>query len=114
MFIKKSQSTPIKTDNDSTIWDYPMPSEEQGISYQELNGRLPKKGWYKNIKCHEIFFIISGSATVTIEDETQDANEGDMVIIEPGQKHYGIYQQTKLITITTPNWYDEQCEIIGV
>jgi hypothetical protein len=41
MIIKKSDATPIKANEQSTIWDYPMPSEETGLSYQNLNGRLP-------------------------------------------------------------------------
>jgi mannose-6-phosphate isomerase-like protein (cupin superfamily) len=112
MVIKKSTATPIKVNERSTIWDYPMPSEDTGLSYQNLNGRLPEKGWYINRVCHEIFFITKGTAKFNIENKNYDLTEGDAVILKPRQKHYGIYSNTSLITITSPNWFEEQCEVI--
>lgn len=112
MVIKKHQSTPIKEGDNSTIWDYPMPSEETGISYQILNGRKPEKGWYRNTVCREIIFVIDGKASVNIDDDEFDLSSGDVVILEVGQKHFGNYHNTRLITVTSPNWYEEQCKII--
>lgn len=89
MVIKKSKATPIKANEQSTIWDYPMPSEDTGLSFQNLNGRLPEKGWYRNKVCHEIFFITKGTAQLNIDDKEYEVAEGDIVVLKPGQKHYG-------------------------
>lgn len=112
MVIRKSQASPIRANERSTIWDYPTPTEETGISYQNLNGRLPEKGLYKNTKCREIFFIVSGTARLTIDGVSEKVGEGDIVILEPGQSHYGEYENVSMITISTPNWTEEQCEIV--
>lgn len=112
MIIKKIKATAEKPNEQSIILDYPMPSEDTGISYQNLHGRFPEKGWYRNKVCQEIFFVTKGTAVITIDDTTYDVAEGDVVILKPDQKHFGIYNNTSLITITSPNWYEEQSEII--
>lgn len=47
MVIKKT-----KANNESfvkgIIYDYPLPDEKIGVSYQEHNGRLPEIGWGVN------------------------------------------------------------------
>ncbi len=112
MIVKKAQATSIKANDHSTIWDYPLPSEKTGISYQTLDGRLPEKGWYKNEVCYEIIFILGGKANINVDGEESEVEKGDLVILEPGQKHYGNYKRVSLITVTSPNWYEEQCKII--
>ena len=112
MVIKRSQTTEIKANAESTIWDYPMPTEETGITFQTLTGRLPEKGWYINKVCHEIIFITDGKAEINIDGESHQLEKGDVVILKPGQKHFGKYLKTSLITITSPNWYEEQCDIL--
>ncbi len=112
MIIKKSDAKPISANTESTIWDYPMPSSDTGITYQNLNGRLPEKGWYRNKVCHEIFFITEGAARLNIDGKEYEVSEGDIVILKPGQKHYGNYINTSLVTITSPNWYEDQFEVI--
>ena len=111
MIIKKKEAASIKANEGSTIWDYPIPTEHTGVSSQTLNGRLPVKGWYKNTVCREIFYIIGGKATINIDGEVSQVEAGDVVVLEPNQKHYGEYENVSLITITTPNWYEDQCKI---
>src|SRR3954471_21768597 len=69
MIIQFNNTEEIAT-NEGTIWDYPMPSEDLGISLQVLNGRGPGKGQYLNTICHEIYFLISGSASFHIAGQT--------------------------------------------
>lgn len=114
MVIKKQEATPIQANIQSTIWDYPLPSEDTGLTYQILHGRLPEKGWYRNKVCYELLFIIKGTARLNIDEIEYEAMEGDVVVLKPGQKHYGNYSQVSLITITSPNWYEEQCELINI
>jgi mannose-6-phosphate isomerase-like protein (cupin superfamily) len=112
MLVKKSQANPEKVNDNSTIFDYPMPDETTGIAYQNLNGRIPQKGWQRNTVCDEIMFFTGGKATIHVDTQIHEIEEGDMVILKKGQKHYGEYENTQLITITSPNWYEEQCEVI--
>lgn len=107
MIIKKSQTT-IESFADGKVFDYPMPDEKIGISYQEHNGRAPLKGWGVNKTCYELYFIIEGKAEVFIDGEKGIVEKGDVVVIHPSQKSYLIADNLKLITITSPNWNKEQ------
>jgi len=112
VLIRHSETTPIQANSGSNIWDYELPGKETGLSYQKLNGRLPEKGWYKNTVCREFFFVINGKGTIHIENESHKIGKGDVVVLEPTQKHYGEYDNVTLITITIPDWYEGQCEIV--
>jgi len=101
MVIKFSQTTKIPLAQ-GTVWDYPMPNEHLGISYQEHNGRVPQKGWGVNTACLEEYFIIDGKARVFIDNKEYEADKGDIIILEPGQKSYLIADHLKLLTITRP------------
>ncbi len=107
MFIKKNQAT-TESFAKGIVQDYPMPNDDLGISYQEQSGRVPVKGWGINDVCHEIYYVISGTAEVYIDNEHKTIQEGDIVILLPGQKSYLIANQLKLLTITQPNWYAGQ------
>ena len=107
MIIKKNQ-TKLEHFSEGKVFDYPMPSEKIGISYQEHNGRAPKKGWGVNKICYEIYYIISGKAEIYIEDEKSIVENDDVVVIFPGQKSYMKAHNLKLITITSPNWSSDQ------
>ncbi|KJR41402.1 Cupin 2, conserved barrel domain protein [Candidatus Magnetoovum chiemensis] len=42
---------------------------------------------HKHIKSEEVYYIISGSAVMTLDDETFNVKEGDTVCIKPGCLH---------------------------
>jgi len=107
MIIKKSQ-TITEYFAKGKVFDYPMPDERIGISYQEHNGRAPAKGWGVNQACYELYFIIDGHAEVFIDNKKEIVAKGDLVIIYPSQKSYMVANNLKLITITSPNWNKEQ------
>jgi hypothetical protein len=38
--------------------------------------------------------------------------EEDVYVIEPGEKSCVKAEEVKLVVVTRPDWYEEQCEII--
>lgn len=111
MVIKFSDTAKISI-SDGTIWDYPMPEKDIGISYQKLTGRGPTKGCYLNQICHEIYFIISGAGTFHFRDKSYRVKKQDVVVVEPKTAHYIETNNLEYITITRPDWYEEQYEEI--
>lgn len=107
MVIHSHNTTKISTPG-STIWDYPMPTEDLGISRQILNGRGPLEGKYLNKVCHEIYFITGGTAVFAINNTKYDVKKNDVVIIAPNTPHYIETKHLTYITITRPNWYEAQ------
>lgn len=112
MIIKKGQTKKERIAKGGIVYDYPVKSKEMGFSVQELNGRVPDEGAYKNKICKEICYVIEGSGKIFIDDEELILDEGDIYFIEPGQKSYIMAEGLKLLTITQPDWYEEQCEVV--
>ncbi len=111
MIIRSSQATKNSIE-EGTISDYPMPNEDIGISYQTCQGRVPTKGNVCNSVCHEIYFIISGSATFFLGNTIEEVKERDIVVVEPNTLHHIETENLQFITITRPNWYDGQYKIV--
>jgi mannose-6-phosphate isomerase-like protein (cupin superfamily) len=92
---------------EGTIWDYFI-SKEIGVSYQELHARGPESGQYLNTECHEIYFVVEGSAQFSINGEEYTVNEKDIVVVEPNTPHHIKTNNLRYITITRPDWFPEQ------
>ncbi|HTH72366.1 MAG TPA: cupin domain-containing protein [Candidatus Pristimantibacillus sp.] len=106
-------STAYKIDTDGgPIWDYDI-NKDVGLSYQELHRRGPESGHYLNKKCHEILFVIRGSARFTVGGKEYDVHEKDTVVVEPGVPYAIDTTDLAYITITRPDWYEEQYELVG-
>ena len=110
MHIPFSSTFKIDT-NEGTIWDYEI-NKDVGLSYQKLHMRGPKTGAYLNKVCHEVYFIIDGSATFGVGDKTYKVNAKDVVVVEPGVPHYIETTGLTYITITRPDWYEEQAQLV--
>jgi len=94
------------------VFDYPMSSRVIGIAFQKLDGRAPEKGSFKNKVCKEIFYIINGKGKLFAKGKEHSLSKEDIYVAEAGTQHYLFGENLEFITITLPNWYPEQCEII--
>lgn len=104
-------STGTSSEPGNIIRDYEI-SKEVGMSYQELSGRGPKSGRYLNKVCSEIFFVVNGSGVFVVGDERYQVQEKDVVVVEPNTPFHIETDNIVYITITRPNWYEEQYELI--
>jgi mannose-6-phosphate isomerase-like protein (cupin superfamily) len=113
MLIKSKEAVKEIHQENYEVWDYRMPSKETGLSVQKLDGRVPKKGWTRNTVCNEIYFILNGHGTVFVDNKKFEVGKGDVVVIRPGEKSYiKANKKMRILTITTPDWYPDQCEFL--
>jgi len=73
----------------------------------ELSGRYPSKGQVVNTECKEMAYIIKGSGKLVIEETEYTLKEGDLVLIEPGEKYFWNGNMTMFVPCT-PAWYPQQ------
>ncbi len=110
--VIKANPQKIQASADGFIWDYVLPSEEVGISFQEYHGKAPDSGAWVNTVCWEAYFVIDGTATIYTNDHAETIEKGDVFIQLPGQKIRMEANHLKILTITKPNWYQSQAEIV--
>lgn len=110
MYIPFAKATKIVV-SQWIIWNYLL-GKDMGISYQELTARGPQTGRYLNKIGSEVYFIISVSAKIHVGEDVYEVRKNDVVIVEPSTLHHIETEDLKYITITRPDWYEEQAVVV--
>jgi len=105
--VHKNQTNEFKNSETCTAIEYPLNDKDINGAVVKLNGRYPSQGRVVNEKCKELGYVISGAGKIIIEDEEIILSEGDLVLIEPGEKYYWEGNMTMFMPCT-PAWYAEQ------
>jgi mannose-6-phosphate isomerase-like protein (cupin superfamily) len=105
--IYKNQTKIFKNSEVCTAIEYPMGDKDINGAVIELSGRYPDKGRTVNERCKEMAYVIKGLGKVVVEGKEVQLNEGDLVLIEPGEKFFWEGKMT-LFMPCTPAWYPEQ------
>lgn len=105
--VYKNQTEKFKNGETCTAIEYPMGDKDINGAVIELGGRYPDKGRTMNEKCKEMAYVINGSGRVVIEGKEAQLNEGDLVLIDPGERFFW-EGNMKLFMPCTPAWYPEQ------
>lgn len=106
-FLSKNQTKIFKNSEACTAIEYPLGDKDINGAVIELNGRYPEKGRVVNLKCKELSYIIKGSGKAVIEGEEVKFGEGDLILIDTGEKYFWEGDATMFMPCT-PAWYPEQ------
>jgi mannose-6-phosphate isomerase-like protein (cupin superfamily) len=105
--VHKAQTQKHSNNENCVVFEYPMDDKDINGAVAEITGRYPAMGQVTNLKCKEMGYVIKGSGKVVIEGVEVTLNEGDVVVIEPGEKYYWEGNLT-LFLPCAPAWYPEQ------
>lgn len=108
---KKEQRKEFKNSDCCTAFEYPMEDRDINGAVIELSGRYPDKGWAVNEICKEMGYVVSGSGRVVVENGEHSVSEGDLALINPGEKFYW-QGNMKIFMPCTPAWTPQQYKII--
>jgi mannose-6-phosphate isomerase-like protein (cupin superfamily) len=106
-FVAKKDRKEYKSGEFCTAYEYPLDDKDINGSFIEVSGRYPEKGRVANAVCKELAYIISGSGKIVIEEKEILLNEGDLVLVEPGEKYFWEGKMTMFVPCA-PAWYPEQ------
>jgi len=109
--IHKNQTEEFKNGNNCIAVEYPSGDKDINGAVIKLTGRYPENGMAVNLKCKELSYVIMGSGVVTVESEEIDVSEGDLILIEPGERYFWDGNLTMFVPCV-PAWYPEQHRII--
>ncbi|MCK4525062.1 MAG: DUF861 domain-containing protein [Candidatus Andersenbacteria bacterium] len=105
--IKKDQAEVHKNSNACVAIEYPLGDKDINGAVIELNGRYPDNGRTVNLECKELAYIIKGSGRLVVKGKEIELNEGDLVLIEAGEKFFW-EGNMQIFMPCTPAWYPEQ------
>jgi len=105
--IHKDQTEKFKNSENCVVTEYFLGDKDINGAIVELTGRYPNKGRVVNLKCKELAYVIKGSGKVIVENKKINLEEGDLILIEPGEKYF--WDGNLIIFVPcTPAWYPEQ------
>ncbi len=105
--IHKNQTKIFKNSESCTAIDYWTGDKDINGAVLEVNGRYPDKNRVVNLECKEMAFIIKGSGKIVIEGKSIKLNEGDLVLIDKGEKYF-LEGNLTMFGSCVPAWYHEQ------
>jgi len=85
---KKIDRKEFKNGNFCTAYEYPINDAAIDGAVIELTGRYPEEGLAQNLISKEMAYVVDGGGKVIVEGVEYPVNEGDIVLIEPGEKFY--------------------------
>jgi len=105
--IHKSQTEKFKNSELCMATEYPLGDKDINGAVIELTGRYPEKGRVVNLRCKELTYVISGSGKVVVEGKEINLQEGDLVLVEPGERYFWDGNMTMFV-FCVPAWYPDQ------
>jgi mannose-6-phosphate isomerase-like protein (cupin superfamily) len=86
--VRKNETKIFKNSEVCTAIEYSMEDKDINKAVIELIGRYPDKGRAMNEKCKEMAYVIKGSGRVMVDEKEIKLKEGDLVLIDPGEKFF--------------------------
>lgn len=108
MLVKKNQSKKFENSKDCIVWEYEYPSTLFSFATTLINGRYPDKQRVTNLKCEEIYYVISGFGVVHSDFGDFKIEQGDLYFFKKGEKYWVEGKNLFLILTNAPKWTLEQ------
>ena len=103
----KNQIEEFKDIDACAIASHPQTDKDINCFMATISGRYPDSGSVVNMERKELAYIQKGSGVLVVEGEEVKLNEGDLVLIEKGEKYHWDGNMTIFISCA-PAWHPEQ------
>ncbi|MGD0728917.1 MAG: cupin domain-containing protein [Candidatus Micrarchaeaceae archaeon] len=105
--VKKSERVAKSNSDKCTVYEYLLRDKDIDGAVAEITGREPKTGFECNKECKELCYVIKGSGILFVKNGSVKLSEGDVVLIQPGEKYYWNGKMTLFISCN-PKWNANQ------
>jgi len=105
--VHKEQAERVSNSKNCVAVEYPLGDIDINGAIIELTGREPDEGRAMNTECKESAYVINGSGRVVIDGKIIDLKEGDLILIEPGEKFFWEGNMTMFMPCA-PAWHPGQ------
>ena len=104
MLITKNAAHKKENGNTCTVWEYDFKKQEVGFSCAQINGRYPATGRVVNMACDLIYFVVSGSCVIHIENQVIELKQHDAFFLERNKEYFVVGDQAMLTLVESPRW----------
>lgn len=105
--VSKQQAIEITNGKGCTVTAYPLDEPKLDMAVATITGRYPDDNRVMNVACQELAYVFEGEGQLILEHKTYPLSQGDVVLIEAGEKYYWEGHMTLFISCH-PAWTPEQ------
>lgn len=111
VFVPAEERNSFDADDAMTIHEYVTKNDAEDTSFVlgELDGF---HGTFVNHKSEKLYYVLSGSMEIRIEDETYELTDGDTLLIPPETKH-AMEGEARMAIVASPPFDPAHEDIIG-
>jgi|GEM_PF-587367 mannose-6-phosphate isomerase-like protein (cupin superfamily) len=114
MLIKQITAQRKENSKTCTLWEYNFKNKEVGLSCAKINGQYPLEGMAINTTCDLIYFVVSGSGVVHIDNKIFEINQQDALLIKKNKAYFVTGKDLFIAIIESPKWTLEQYQTVSV
>jgi quercetin dioxygenase-like cupin family protein len=107
----KEQAIHINNNSVCSVTEYPIDDQAMNFAIITISGRYPAENCAVNMQSKELAYVHAGAGKVTVNGKEQLLHQGDVVLIEAGEKIYWEGAMTLFVTCS-PAWNKEQHLIV--
>jgi mannose-6-phosphate isomerase-like protein (cupin superfamily) len=108
LYARKSDAEKISEHEVSTFYEYPLDFKRMSVGVSEIDGEYPESGFDFDEEVEAVWYVVSGSGTVTTPEYTYQLAAEDMIKI-PAKTRFKITgDKLKLVVVSSPPWWSEQ------
>src|SRR5438876_10861423 len=106
--LQESEANSFKNSATCHGFEFPFETRSMNIAVVMVDGRYPQEGHLRNDVCDEIAYVLSGSGTVGVDNETHNIAAGDAVLLKAGERFWWQGSQLRMLMPCSPAFYPEQ------
>jgi len=100
--VKQADAEVIKYGNLESR-EYKTNDPDINLAVVKVSGRHPVQSYTVNTKCKELLYVLSGSGSITVNDEHYELGVSDEIIVDQNEPYY-LEGNFTVATICTPPW----------
>ena len=101
-FVSKNHTTTHKNSESCIATEYSLGDSDIDFATVEIMGRYPDEGRVMNQISKEACLILKGGGKIVIEGKETELHEGDVVLVESGEKYFWGGTMTIAVACTPP------------
>ncbi|HEX7963332.1 MAG TPA: hypothetical protein VF466_01950 [Candidatus Saccharimonadales bacterium] len=105
--VRADDANKIAEHGVSLFSEYDLPFSTFAVGVSEINGRYPQAGFDVDDDVEQVWYVVEGSARITLGEDQTEIGTGDMLLVARGTP-YIIDGTVKLVVASGPPWHAEQ------
>lgn len=107
--ITRGEAEKFQNGETCLVSEYALGEEQIDASLSKITGRYPDEGWVMNRISKEVVFVVSGQGRLVHEEGEEILGQGDVLLIDAGEKFYW-EGKMELFIACAPAWKYAQYE----